>query len=84
MKPDTMGRHAVVRTVILSGGRRLRVRTWPGKGAPLVLLHGLLDDSEGWLALAEDTQRPCHAIDLPGFGGSDPPSRPRISATASA
>jgi pimeloyl-ACP methyl ester carboxylesterase len=79
-----MGRPAVVRTVILSGGRRLRVRSWAGKGAPLVLLHGLLDDSMGWAALAERTERPCLAIDLPGFGGSDCPTRPRISAYAEA
>lgn len=66
----------------LPAGRRLRVRRWPGSGRPLVLLHGLLDDSEGWLALAQATHRPCVAIDLPGFGGSSAPTRPRISAYA--
>jgi pimeloyl-ACP methyl ester carboxylesterase len=71
-----------VRDVRLAEGRRLRVRSWPGKGRPLVLLHGLLDDSEGWTGLAMDTQRPCIAIDLPGFGGSELPLRPRISAYA--
>ncbi len=71
-----------VRDVRLAEGRRLRIRRWPGEGRPLVLLHGLLDDSEGWTELAIDTDRPCIAIDLPGFGGSDPPSRPRISAYA--
>lgn len=70
--------------VRLSGGRRLQVRTWDGAGRPLVLLHGLLDDSEGWRRLAEDTHRPCIAIDLPGFGGSDLPTRPRISGYAEA
>jgi pimeloyl-ACP methyl ester carboxylesterase len=85
MSKSTMApRPAVVRTVVLSGGRHLRVRTWPGAGKPLVLLHGLLDDSEGWMGLARDTTRPCHAIDLPGFGGSDLPTRPRISAYAEA
>jgi pimeloyl-ACP methyl ester carboxylesterase len=84
MSKLTMGRQPVVRTVVLSGGRRLRVRTWAGKGAPLVLLHGLLDDSEGWAELAARTQRPCLAVDLPGFGGSDCPTRPRISAYAEA
>lgn len=64
--------------------RRLRVRMWHGNGRPLVLLHGLLDDSEGWMQLARDTHRPCFAIDLPGFGGSDLPTRPRISAYAEA
>jgi pimeloyl-ACP methyl ester carboxylesterase len=47
-----------------------------------VLLHGLLDDSEGWTGLAMDTHRPCLAIDLPGFGGSDLPRWPRISSYA--
>ena len=47
-----------------------------------MLLHGLLDDSEGWTSLAMDTHRPCVAIDLPGFGGSDLPRWDRISAYA--
>jgi pimeloyl-ACP methyl ester carboxylesterase len=68
--------------VRLAQGRRLRVRRWPGEGRPLVLLHGLLDDSEGWTGLAMDTRRPCLAVDLPGFGGSDLPLHPRIRAYA--
>ena len=71
-----------IRDVELGAGRRLRVRSWSGHGRPLVLLHGLLDDSEGWARLAADTHRPCLAIDLPGFGGSSVPTRPRISAYA--
>jgi pimeloyl-ACP methyl ester carboxylesterase len=77
-----MMRAPKVRDVRLGEGRRLRVRSWAGEGRPLVLLHGLLDDSEGWTGLAMDTHRPCVAIDLPGFGGSELPSRPRISAYA--
>jgi pimeloyl-ACP methyl ester carboxylesterase len=77
-----MGREWDVRDVLLPGGRRLRARTRDGRGRPLVLLHGLLDDSEGWSDLAANTTRPCVAIDLPGFGGSDLPPRPRISAYA--
>jgi pyruvate dehydrogenase E2 component (dihydrolipoamide acetyltransferase) len=68
--------------VTIDGGRRLRVLSWPGHGRPLVLLHGLLDSSEGWEALAADTHRPCVAIDLPGFGGSDPPDQARIESYA--
>lgn len=75
-------RAPIVREVLLPAGRRLRVREWPGEGRPLVLLHGLLDDSEGWAPLARDSARPCIAVDLPGFGGSDRPTRPRISAYA--
>jgi pimeloyl-ACP methyl ester carboxylesterase len=81
MKPS---RTSDVQDLLLSGGRRLRVRTWGGSGSPLVLLHGLLDDSVGWTQLAQDTARPCIAIDLPGFGGSDLPAYPRLAAYADA
>lgn len=77
-----MAREWDVRDVLLPGGRRLRARTRDGRGRPLVLLHGLFDDSEGWSDLAHNTTRPCVAIDLPGFGGSDLPARPRVSAYA--
>ena len=70
------------RTLRLQDGRRLSARLWPGCGEPLVLLHGLLDCREGWEPLAASTPRPCIAFDLPGFGRSDLPSRPRISAYA--
>jgi pimeloyl-ACP methyl ester carboxylesterase len=68
--------------VLIGHGRRLHVRRWGGHGRPLELLHGLLDDSEGWAQLAADTHRPCLAIDLPGFGGSDLPRSPRIESYA--
>jgi pimeloyl-ACP methyl ester carboxylesterase len=71
-----------VRDLTLPDGRRLRVRCWSGRGRPLVLLHGLFDDAEGWDALARDTRRPCYALDVPGFGGSHGPTRPVISAYA--
>ena len=69
-------------SVTLADRRRLTARHWPGEGAPLVLLHGLLDTCEGWQGVCGATDRPCIAVDLPGFGGSDLPSRPRISAYA--
>jgi pyruvate dehydrogenase E2 component (dihydrolipoamide acetyltransferase) len=75
-------RAAAVHDLVLADGRRIRARSWPGRGRPLVLLHGLLDDSEGWSRLARDTHRPCLAVDLPGFGGSDLPAWPRVSAYA--
>ena len=68
--------------VEVPGDRRLLVRRWEGHGRPLVLLHGLLDSSEGWEELAQASHRPCVAVDLPGFGASDLPRRPRISAYA--
>jgi pyruvate dehydrogenase E2 component (dihydrolipoamide acetyltransferase) len=75
-------RDSEIHDVALPDGRRLRVRAWPGRGRPLVLLHGLFDDAEGWGPLARDTRRPCWAVDLPGFGGSEGPTRPRVSAYA--
>jgi pimeloyl-ACP methyl ester carboxylesterase len=69
-------------SVALPDGRRLSVDCWPGEGAPLVLLHGLLDCAVGWKHLAELMDRPCYAVDLPGFGDSDCPTRNRISAYA--
>ena len=72
------------RTVLvpLSDGRRINVEQWEGRGAPLVLLHGVLDSSRGWKGLALATHRPCYAVDLPGFGLSDGPSRACLSAYA--
>ena len=66
--------------VELPDGRRVSLECWPGVGAPLVLLHGLLDCAVGWKHLAEVMDRPCYAFDLPGFGDSDRPRRNRISA----
>jgi len=66
----------------LPDGRRLSLDFWPGVGAPLVLLHGLLDCAMGWKHLAGALDRPCYAVDLPGFGDSDCPTRNRISAYA--
>ncbi|MCW2999409.1 MAG: hypothetical protein JWN65_2958 [Solirubrobacterales bacterium] len=82
--PHTALRAPEVRDLVISAGRRVRVRCWTGAGRPLVLLHGLFDDSEGWVQVARDTHRPCYALDLPGFGASSLPSRPRVSAYAEA
>ena len=38
----------------------------------MVILHGLLDSSEGWTRLCERISVPVIAFDLPGFGYSDP------------
>ena len=73
---------ATVTTVPTRDGRVVSLRRWPGTGRPLVLLHGLLDSSEGWTWLAEHSPRPCVAIDLPGFGGSDRAPEPRVAAFA--
>jgi len=74
-------RVASVTALKLEDGRSLCVRRWPGTGDPLVLLHGLLDSSEGWNHLAE---LPCEriAFDLPGFGHSAPPARGSLAGYA--
>lgn len=70
------------RTVTLGDGRQIMVRSWSGVGEPLVLLHGLLDSGLGWTWLAEHSERPFVALDLPGFGFSDMPRHPRFDAYA--
>ncbi len=67
-------------SVALADGRGVNVECWPGDGPPLVLLHGLLDCAAGWKHLAGLMDRPCYAVDLPGFGESACPTRNRISA----
>jgi hypothetical protein len=52
-------RVATVMPVALRGGRRLSVECWAGEGAPLVLLHGLLDCAVGWKHVAEVMDHPC-------------------------
>lgn len=74
-------RIASVTTLTLEDGRSLCVRRWPGIGDPLVLLHGLLDSSEGWEHLAELPYERI-AFDLPGFGYSDPPARGSLAGYA--
>ncbi len=69
-------------SVPLPDGRQLSALRWAGAGRPLVLLHGLFDCAHGWDIFARATHRPCVAFDLPGFGESDLPTRPRMSAYA--
>jgi pimeloyl-ACP methyl ester carboxylesterase len=47
-----------------------------------VLLHGLLDSSEGWTRLCEELRCPGVAFDLPGFGSSDAPAQGSIDGYA--
>jgi len=68
--------------ISLRDGRSLRGQRVDGKGSPLVLLHGLLDSSECWSQLAQANPHPSVAFDLAGFGSSDPPVQPLISAYA--
>ncbi|MFZ1681917.1 MAG: alpha/beta fold hydrolase, partial [Rhizobiaceae bacterium] len=50
---------------------RLKVRTDPGQGTPLVLLHGFGGAGEDWAGIAEALAGAALIIpDLPGHGGS--------------
>ncbi len=57
-------------------GTVLTVRTLPGKGNPLVLLHGFTGDGTTMQAIGEDARRgrPAVMIDLIGHGDSEAPS----------
>ncbi len=75
---------AATQALRLSDGRVLCARRWPGTGeSPLVLLHGLLDSSEGWSCLGERLTCPRVAFDLPGFGYSDVSTPGSIAGYAS-
>jgi pimeloyl-ACP methyl ester carboxylesterase len=67
-------------TITLADGRRVGVRRWGAAGPACLLLHGLLDSSAGWHGLAAGLPYRSVALDLAGFGASDLPTRPRISA----
>jgi len=74
---------ATVETLELSDGRALCVRRWAGEAEDtLVLLHGLLDSSEGWARLGEAMSCPRIAFDIPGFGYSDAPTQGSIAGYA--
>jgi pyruvate dehydrogenase E2 component (dihydrolipoamide acetyltransferase) len=47
-----------------------------------LLLHGLLGSTASWIPFANATGRWCIALDLPGFGESDPPRTPHLGAYA--
>ena len=68
--------------ISLPGGRTLFARSQPGEGMPVVLLHGLFGSSASWAEVCSGLDRPCIAFDLPGFGGSDLPTRPDVAAYA--
>ncbi|MEZ0494509.1 alpha/beta fold hydrolase [Kineococcus sp. TBRC 1896] len=61
------------RTTLLGNGMRVRYRT-RGEGDPVLLLHGIgcsLEDFDEQVELLSGRYR-CWAVDLAGFGGSDP------------
>lgn len=68
--------------VSLADGRQVGYIKWPGRGTPVVLIHGLLDSAEGFDEFCRDTNRPCFCFDIPGFGSSDRPHAAKISSYA--
>ena len=77
-----MSRSPATHHIELAGERTLLARVWPGEGVPVVFLHGIFASSEVWTEVCAELGRPCIAFDLPGFGGSDLPSAPDVSAYA--
>ena len=77
-----MSRNPTTHHIALPGRRTLQARVWPGDGDPVVFLHGIFASSEAWTEVCSSLDRPCIAFDLPGFGGSDLPSAPDVSAYA--
>jgi pimeloyl-ACP methyl ester carboxylesterase len=59
----------------LVDGVRWRSRETPGRGNPVVYVHGHLASSASWkeVLAAASAGRPAIAVDLPGFGFSDRP-----------
>ena len=57
------------------------VRTKPGDGPPVVLVHGNPTHSEDWLPFLERLPGPALAPDLPGWGRSERPPRGRFVGT---
>ncbi len=57
------------RSTVRVGDLTIPVLSRPGRGDPLVFLHGFGADKEGWMGLiARVGKRPVIALDLPGFG----------------
>jgi pimeloyl-ACP methyl ester carboxylesterase len=59
-----------VQEELVLGEKRLGLRRTPGRGKPVVMLHGLMDSAASWDPFARSLSRPTIAFDLPGFGES--------------
>lgn len=73
MKTQTKERSSLEKEVKITWQRKkitLSYQYWPGRGRPIVCLHGLMDSSHGWNQFAKRSRHPVIALDLPGFGNS--------------
>src|SRR5947207_1849270 len=63
---------------ISGDGVELAFGYWPGRGAPIIALHGLTASFLSFIGVAEQLQarRPLFALDLRGRGDSDKPEGP--------
>jgi pimeloyl-ACP methyl ester carboxylesterase len=74
--------------LVAVGGRKVFVRHAGRDGEPVLCVHGLEGSSTNWTdlmtELAADGEFALDAMDLPGFGYSDPPRRAGYSITGQA
>jgi lipase len=63
---------------VTGDGVELAYGFWPGRGAPIVALHGLTASHVNFIGVAErlEGRRPVFALDLRGRGDSDKPGGP--------
>lgn len=79
--------HAVDLRVPVTTGVHLRVRHWPGRHRPFLLVHGLASNARLWDEVATrlaEADHPAYAVDLRSHGESDAPERGYDGATAAA
>src|SRR5271165_6785939 len=83
MTPENIAKSSIQVTRHAQGrlpgdGVELAFGYWPGRGAPVVALHGLTASYVSFLGVAERLagRRPVFALDLRGRGDSDKPTGP--------
>lgn len=57
-------------------GIEIAFNYWPGRGTPIVCIHGLTASSMSFICLANSLEQPVLAIDLRGRGNSGKPDAP--------
>lgn len=74
--------------LVAVGDRKVFVRHAGNDGEPVLCVHGLEGSSDNWAELMDeltgDGQFAVDAMDLPGFGYSEPPPRPRAGYSITA